>query len=135
MAPKSGPGSLSIGLDSVMASSSAIAALAFAGAVAVTSAATAGSTSVALGRGVTGNPLDVALMDYLRAGQIIRLGPRQGVVLTYMNSCLRETITGPGAVTVGTEALRLPSSIWAISFLPFRKGVRSRLTRVAISDL
>jgi hypothetical protein len=122
MVPKSGPGSLSIGLDSVMASSSAIsrfaartvgpawlAALAFAGAVAVTSAATAGSTSVALVVGVTGNPPDVALMDYLRAGQIIRLGPRQGVVLTYMSSCLRETITGPGAVTVGTDRSEVQS--------------------------
>jgi hypothetical protein len=120
--PKSGPGSLSIGLDSVMASSRAIsrfaartvgparlAALAFAGAVAVTSAATAGSTSVALVVGVTGNPPDVALMDYLRAGQIIRLGPRQGVVLTYMSSCLRETITGPGAVTVGTDRSEVQS--------------------------
>jgi hypothetical protein len=45
----------------------------------------------------------------LRAGQIIRLGPRQGVVLAYMNSCLRETITGPGAVTVGTDRSEVQS--------------------------
>jgi hypothetical protein len=41
-------------------------------------------------------------MDYVQAGQIIRLGPHQTIVLSYMSSCLRETITG-GTVTVGTD--------------------------------
>ena len=41
-------------------------------------------------------------MDYVRAGQIIRLGPRDTIVLTYMSSCLRETITG-GVITIGTD--------------------------------
>jgi hypothetical protein len=33
-------------------------------------------------------------MDYVQAGQIIRLGPHETIVLSYMSSCLRETITG-----------------------------------------
>jgi hypothetical protein len=110
------------GLDLVMASSSAIsrfaaskvgqarlAALAVAAAVAVASAAAADPVGVALVEGLTGNPPDVGLMDYVRAGQIIRLGPRQILVLTYISSCLRETITGPGTVTVGTDRSEVQS--------------------------
>jgi hypothetical protein len=40
------------------------------------------------------------LMDYVAAGKIIKLGPRATVVLGYMSSCWRETITG-GTVIVG----------------------------------
>jgi len=52
---------------------------------------------------VTGSPPGVEFMDYVRAGQIIRLGPQQSIVLAYVRSCLRETITGPGTVTIGTD--------------------------------
>jgi hypothetical protein len=41
-------------------------------------------------------------MDYVRVGQIIRLGPYGTIVLIYKDSCVRELITG-GIVTVGTE--------------------------------
>ena len=41
-------------------------------------------------------------MDYVDAGQTIRLGPHDTIVLSYLNSCVRETITG-GTVTVGVE--------------------------------
>jgi hypothetical protein len=74
-----------------------IAILAVAG---LMSPATAGQ--VALVENITGNPTGVALMDYLEAGQTISLGARDGIVLSYMSSCIRETITG-GIVTVGTE--------------------------------
>lgn len=74
-----------------------IAILALAGWV---SPAAAGQ--VALVESVTGNPAGVALMDYLDTGKTIVLGPREGVVLSYMSSCIRETITG-GTVTVGVD--------------------------------
>jgi len=67
------------------------------------SAAAADSTGVALVEQVTGSPPGVEFMDYVRAGQIIRLGSHQTIVLAYVSSCLRETITGPGTVTIGTD--------------------------------
>ena len=58
---------------------------------------------VALVEEVKGKVTGVEFMDYVRAGQIIRLGPQQSIVLAYVRSCLRETITGPGTVTIGTD--------------------------------
>lgn len=49
---------------------------------------------------VTGTPRGVEFMDYLSPGQVISLGPRDGLVLSYLTSCRRETILG-GVVTVG----------------------------------
>jgi hypothetical protein len=65
-------------------------------------AAGAGPIKVALVESVSGNSSGVEFMDYVQAGQIIRLGPHETIVLSYMGSCVRETITG-GTVTVGTD--------------------------------
>jgi hypothetical protein len=43
---------------------------------------------------------DVAFMDYVGAGQVIRLAAGDTLVLSYLTSCAHETITG-GTVTVG----------------------------------
>jgi len=43
---------------------------------------------------------EVAFMDYVGAGQVIRLAPGDTLVLSYLTSCAHETITG-GTVTVG----------------------------------
>jgi len=51
-----------------------------------------------VGAGVAG----VQFMDYVEPGQVIRLGAVDRLVLGYLKSCWRETITG-GTVTVGTE--------------------------------
>ena len=56
---------------------------------------------VAVVEDVTGKP-GVEFMDYVDAGKVIKLGPRDVLVLSYLKSCSRETITG-GTVTVGTE--------------------------------
>ena len=79
-----------------------LATLAVAGAMAVASAAAADPIEVALVESVSSKSPGVEFMDYVQAGQIIRLGPHQTIVLSYMSSCLRETITG-GTVTVGTD--------------------------------
>ena len=64
--------------------------------LAVASPAGADPTGIALVESLTGNPSGVEVMDYVRAGQIIRLGPHQTIVLSYMASCVRETIrAGP----------------------------------------
>lgn len=62
----------------------------------------AAQAPVAVIEDLTGNPAGVEFMDYVSAGKVIRLGPKEGVVLGYMKSCWRETITG-GTVTVGEE--------------------------------
>src|ERR1700689_5751805 len=45
---------------------------------------------------------DVEFMDYVGAGQVIKLRPSDLLVLSYLKSCEHETITG-GTVTVGTD--------------------------------
>ena len=79
-----------------------VAVLATIGLMALTPGAAAGSIEVALVESASGNSLSVESMDYVRTGQIIRLGPDDTIVLRYMSSCLRETITG-GTVTVGPD--------------------------------
>lgn len=63
---------------------------------------------VAVVEDVSGKPAAVEFMDYVAAGKIIVLGPQDSIVLGYMNSCWRETITG-GTVTVGAEQSEVQS--------------------------
>ena len=84
-----------------------IAVAAVVAAVATTAWA-ADTSEVALIESVTGTPLSVQLMDYVRTGQVIRLGPQDSIVVSYISSCVRETITG-GIVTVGTERSQVQS--------------------------
>ena len=51
---------------------------------------------------IQGSVPGIQFMDYVDPGQIIRLGAHDRIVLGYLNSCWRETISG-GTVTVGTE--------------------------------
>jgi hypothetical protein len=70
--------------------------------------AAAGPIEVALIESVSSNSAGVEFMDYVRTGQVIRLGPHGTIVLSYMGSCVRETITG-GTVTVGTDRSEVQS--------------------------
>lgn len=54
---------------------------------------------VAIVEEVTGSP-GVEPMDYVTPGQSVRLGAKDRLVLSYIESCWRETITG-GTVTIG----------------------------------
>jgi hypothetical protein len=51
---------------------------------------------------VKGKVTGVESMDYVMPGKVIKLGPKDSIVLTYMDSCRRETITG-GTVIIGVE--------------------------------
>jgi hypothetical protein len=85
------------------------AVLVFAGALAFPSvAAAADPFEVAVVESVSGNSSGVEFMDYLHLGQVIRLSPRETLVLSYKASCLRETITG-GTVTVGLDRSQVQS--------------------------
>lgn len=45
---------------------------------------------------------EIAAMQYLERGRVVNLGRTGSLVLGYLNSCLREHITG-GIVTVGSS--------------------------------
>ena len=45
---------------------------------------------------------DIEFMDYVGNGQVIKLGPGDVLILSYLKSCEHETITG-GTVIVGAE--------------------------------
>jgi hypothetical protein len=51
---------------------------------------------------VKGKVAGVEFMDYVHPGKVIKLGTSGSIVLSYLTSCLRETITG-GVVLVGSE--------------------------------
>ena len=57
---------------------------------------------VAVVEEVRGKVIGVEFMDYVAPGKVIKLGSKGSIVLEYMNSCWRETITG-GTVVIGVE--------------------------------
>ena len=76
-------------------------ALAGLAAVMMTAAGAArASGPVAIVEDIDAAQAKVGLMDYLETGRVIELGARGTAVLGYLQSCLRESITG-GTVTVG----------------------------------
>ena len=50
-------------------------------------------TPAAIVEDVQGKVDGIAFMDYVAPGKIIKLGPKAGITLSYLKSCLRETIT------------------------------------------
>jgi len=56
----------------------------------------------ALVEDVNSTTADIEFMDYVGRGQVIKLEPRDVLVLSYLKSCEHETITG-GSVVVGAE--------------------------------
>jgi hypothetical protein len=62
----------------------------------------AAAQAVAVVEDVNSKSAGVEFMDYVDAGKVIKLAATDTLVLGYMKSCWRETITG-GTVTVGPE--------------------------------
>ena len=58
---------------------------------------------VAVVEDVQGKVTGVEFMDYVAPGKVIKLLPDSKLVLGYMTSCLRETITGVATVTIGEQ--------------------------------
>ncbi|MFZ3354918.1 MAG: hypothetical protein WA268_29175 [Xanthobacteraceae bacterium] len=78
----------------------ATAAAVLAGMAQVSAREAAPKVPTALVEDVKSTTAGVEFMDYVGSGQIIKLGPRDTLVLSYLESCEQETITG-GTVTVG----------------------------------
>jgi hypothetical protein len=70
--------------------------------IALASGAARAQAPVAVVEDVESKSAGVEFMDYVSAGKLIRLGSSDTLVLGYMHSCWRETISG-GTVTVGAE--------------------------------
>jgi hypothetical protein len=70
--------------------------------------ALAGGPVAALVEDVTGTSAGVEFMDYVETGKVIRLNPQDSVVLSYLYSCVHETITG-GTITIGREQSEVQS--------------------------
>jgi len=62
-------------------------------------------TPVAIVESVDGPVSGAEQMEYLAPGQVIKLGASGRIVLAYLSSCMRETITG-GVVIVGSDESR-----------------------------
>jgi hypothetical protein len=74
-----------------------------AGSLAMASSASAQlQAPTAIVEDVKGKVAGVEFMDYVHPGKVIKLGTSGSIVLSYLESCVRETITG-GVVLVGTE--------------------------------
>ncbi len=59
-------------------------------------------TPAAIVEDVQGKVDGIAFMDYVAPGKIIKLGPKASITLSYLKSCLRETIS-EGVILVGAE--------------------------------
>src|SRR5262245_32238743 len=68
----------------------------------------AGGPVAALVEDVSPGAVGLEAMEYVEPGKVIRLGPQDSIVLTYLNSCVRERIVG-GIVTVGREMSEVSS--------------------------
>ncbi|WP_065753680.1 hypothetical protein [Bradyrhizobium paxllaeri] len=58
---------------------------------------------VAVVEDVQGKVTGAEFMDYVTPKAVIKIGDGGSVILSYLKSCRRETITGTGTVVVGTE--------------------------------
>ena len=70
-------------------------------------ATAAAEPPVALVEELQGKVAGAEFMDYVTPGQVIKIGPGGSIVLSYLKSCRRETISGIGTVIVGSDASKV----------------------------
>jgi hypothetical protein len=63
----------------------------------------AAQSPVAVVEDIKGKVTGAEFMDYVSPKAVIKIGDGGAVILSYMKSCRRETISGAGTVVVGTE--------------------------------
>jgi hypothetical protein len=56
---------------------------------------------------IRGKVTGAEFMDYVVPGQVIKIGQGGSIVLSYLKSCRRETISGIGTVIVGSDASKV----------------------------
>jgi hypothetical protein len=90
-------------------------------ATAVSAHAPAPLVATALVEDVKSATADVEFMDYVGRGQVIKLGPGDVLVLSYLKSCEHETITG-GTVVVGIERSEIKDGQFVRAKVPCNGG-------------
>src|SRR5437879_1195294 len=63
----------------------------------------AADSPVAVVEDVQGKVTGAEFMDYVTPKAVIKIGDGGSVILSYLKSCRRETISGAGTIIVGTE--------------------------------
>ena len=63
----------------------------------------AANSPVAVVEDIKGKVTGAEFMDYVTPKAVIKIGDGGSVILSYLKSCRRETISGAGTVIVGTE--------------------------------
>jgi hypothetical protein len=63
----------------------------------------AAASPVAVVEDIKGKVTGAEFMDYVTPKAVIKIGDGGSVILSYLKSCRRETISGTGTVVVGTE--------------------------------
>ncbi len=71
--------------------------------IGLTGVAAASQAPVAVVEDLQGKVTGADVMDYVVPGQVIKLSAGSSIVIGYLKSCWRETISGIGTVIVGTE--------------------------------
>ena len=73
----------------------------------IVAAGTAQAQQTAVVEDLSGTVPGVEVFDFLSPGKTITLPAGARLVLGYMNSCARETITGPGSVAIGATGSKV----------------------------
>lgn len=63
----------------------------------------AADSPVAVVEEIKGKVTGAEFMDYVTPRSVIKIADGGSVIISYLNSCRRETITGAGTVVIGTE--------------------------------
>ena len=66
---------------------------------------------VAVVEDIQGKVTGAEFMDYVTPRAVIKIADGGSVVLSYLNSCRRETITGAGTVVIGTDSSLVDQSV------------------------
>jgi len=75
--------------------------------------AAAADSPVAVVEDIKGKVTGAEFMDYVTPRSVIKIGDGGSVVLSYLNSCRRETVTGAGTVVIGNEQSIVDQSVFA----------------------
>jgi len=71
----------------------------------------AADSPVAVVEDVKGNVTGAEFMDYVTPRSVIKIGQGGSIILSYLNSCQRETITGAGTVVIGNQQSMVDQSV------------------------
>jgi hypothetical protein len=71
----------------------------------------AADSPVAVVEEIQGKVTGAEFMDYVTPRSVIKIGDGGSIVLSYLKSCRRETISGAGTVVVGTDASMVDQAV------------------------